>query len=172
MSSNLEQLYNAKFQKIKQQQTVSKKMHDLLSKQGGLNDNSTLKMKNLQAAIAVSKQPGYFEYYHSSDDVKHVEEKKVLSYLAREIAKYNAELEQLNSEIEQAEHQNKLQHKEPPAVNDLRQWFELYGRPTMTEEKRERLTGFTKSSRMYGGNKHFNSFKSASTIMIKGKVTR
>jgi len=41
--------------------------------------------KNLQAAIAVSKMPGYFEYYHTPEELKKIEEKKVLNTLAKNI---------------------------------------------------------------------------------------
>lgn len=62
-SNSLDQLYELKFQKIKEQKALSDRMHDVLSKSGGLNESSKMALKNLQAAIAVSKRPGYFEYY-------------------------------------------------------------------------------------------------------------
>ena len=59
----LDHLYTMKFQKIKEQKALSDRMHDMLSKSGGLNESSKMALKNLQAAITVSKRPGYFDYY-------------------------------------------------------------------------------------------------------------
>ncbi len=92
----LDHLYTMKFQKIKEQKALSDRMHDMLSKSGGLNESSKMALKNLQAAITVSKRPGYFDYYgevfssksESSfdnfslilvppDEIKSAEEKKV-----------------------------------------------------------------------------------------------
>lgn len=66
MAASLDQLYAVKFQKIKEQKALSDRMSDLLSKSGGLNESSKMALKNLQAAITVSKRPGYFEYYGSN----------------------------------------------------------------------------------------------------------
>ena len=68
-SSSMDQLLSMKFQKIKEQKLLSDRMHDLLSKPGGLNESTKMSMKSLQAAIAVAKQPGYFEYYGKLKDV-------------------------------------------------------------------------------------------------------
>ena len=75
-SPALDRLYAVKFQKLKHQSSLSKKMHDMLSKHGGLNDSTFQSMKSINAAIAVAKQPGYFDYYTPPDDIKMVEEKK------------------------------------------------------------------------------------------------
>ena len=94
--ASLDQLYKLKFQKLREQQNVSKKMFDILNKSGGLIENSKVTLKNLNAAIATSKQPGYFDYHVAPDDVKRVEERKVLNGLAREVQKLHAELEHIN----------------------------------------------------------------------------
>ncbi len=54
----MDKLYELKLQKIREQKELSDRMHDLLTKHGGMNDCSKLARKNTQAAIAVSKQPG------------------------------------------------------------------------------------------------------------------
>jgi hypothetical protein len=84
-SRSLDRLYELKLQKLKEQKVVSDQMNDILSRQGGLNDMSKYTCKNLQAAIAVSKMPGYFEYYHIPEELKKIEEKKVLNTLAKNI---------------------------------------------------------------------------------------
>ena len=82
------------------------------------------------------------------------------------------ELDQINEEIQQAELQNQPKASEPPQIGNLSQWFETYGRPNMTEEKRNRLTSFDKSAKIYGGTEHYKSFKTMSATMVKGRVTR
>ena len=101
-STNLDRLTELKFQKLKHQSSLSKKMNDILTKSGGMNDSTHHSIKSINAAIAVAKQPGYFDYYAASDDIKHAEEKKTLNHLAKEIQKVHLELEQLNGEIHTA----------------------------------------------------------------------
>ena len=171
-SINLDQLYATKLRKLKEQKSFSDQMNDLLSKTGGLNDSSKVAVKNLHAAIAVSKKPGYFEYYVASDDVKRTEEKKTLNSLARSVQKTHLELEQINEEIRQAESHLQKGPPEPPSINSLSQWFDTYGRPNMTEEKKDRMTSFSTNTKIYGGTSHHPSFKSVSTVMTKGRITR
>ncbi len=170
--SNLEQLYAAKMRKLKEQKAFSDQMNDLLSKSGGLNDSSKIAMKNLHAAIAVSKKPGYFEYYAASDDIKQTEEKKVLNSLARSVQKTHKELEQLNDEIALAESHIAKPQIDGPNITSLSQWFDTYGRPSLTEEKKDRMTSFATNSKIYGGTEHYKSFKTVSTVMTKGRLTR
>ena len=94
--------------------------------------------------------------------------------MARSIQKIHAELEQINEEISQLEIQSRPKIPEPPPVNSLSQWFDIYGRPNMTEEKKDLMTKFEKNSKIYGGTKHkeYPSFKTTSTVMVKGRLTR
>jgi hypothetical protein len=179
MSTNLDHLYAAKIRKLKEQKSFSDQMNDHLSKNGGLNDSSKVAVKNLHAAIAVSKKPGYFEYYVANDDIKRTEEKKMLNALARSVQKTHKELEQINEEIALAEshqHAQKLQQQQlaesSRGINSMSQWFDTYGRPTLTEEKKERMTSFSTNSKIYGGTQHYKSFKTVSTVMTKGRITR
>lgn len=176
MGSNLDQLYASKLRKLKEQKGYSDQMNDILSKNGGLNDSSKSTLKNLQAAIAVSKKPGYFEYYAAPDDIKRTEEKKVLNYLARKVQSLHKELEQINEEIAHAEAQKRAQQlaalENNRSINSLSQWFDTYGRPTLTEEKKDRMTSFSTNSKIYGGTQHYKSFKTVSTVMTKGRLTR
>jgi hypothetical protein len=58
------------FGQLKEQKLLSDQMNELLTKNGGLNEGSKLVVKNLNAAIAVSKRPGYFHYYSPPDELK------------------------------------------------------------------------------------------------------
>jgi len=169
----VDQLYEIKLRKLHDQKVLSDQMNDLLTKHGGLNESSKCALKNLQAAIAVSKKPGYFEYYNPSDDVKITEEKKILNAMARNIQKSHRELELINEEIAQAtaaKHQTNLESI--PSVTSLSQWFDMYGRAKITEEKQELMTKFDTNPKIYGGTSHHKSFKTVSTVMRKGRITR
>jgi hypothetical protein len=98
-STVLDQMYATRLLKLEEQKALSTRMNGLLTKPKGLNDSMKLTVKNLQAAIAVAKQPGYFEYYVAPDDLKNIEDNKVLNSLARGIQKLHMELEQINTEI-------------------------------------------------------------------------
>ena len=72
---------------------------NILRSQGGLNDTSRLVKKNLQAAIAVAQQPGFFEYYKVSEEVKKIEKMDELKKLTKKIKRFQKEIDQVNSEI-------------------------------------------------------------------------
>ena len=129
-------------------------------------------MKSIQAAIAVSKQPGYFDYYVAPEDVKEIERKKILNSLAREVGQINEALNQLNEEIERAELAARGKPKDLPELRNLSQWFDLYGKPNMNEEKEKMLTSYKVDSKIYGGTQHYSSFKTKSLKMVKGRLTR
>ena len=141
--------------------------------------------------------PGYFEYYSTPEDLKKVEEKKVLNNLARNIQKLHKELEDINEEIAQSEihlSPNKQQKQSNKDTNNLTtttialnsssnltlgsqvksisEWYDVYGRPNITEEKKELMTSFNNNPKIYGGTNHFKSFKTTSTLMRKGRITR
>jgi len=166
----LQALYSQKVSKIAEQKALSDKMIEILH---SLNDSSKLTRKSLLAAIAVSKQPGYFEYYTPPEEVKNAEEGKTLNKLARQVSKVHGEIEALNAEIAQTS------AKPPAKVNDiplsgLSQWFELYGRPNENNHAatKDLLTAFVPSPKIYGGTSHHRSFKSTATIMRTGTLTR
>lgn len=104
------------------------------------------------------------------DEIKSTEDKKVLNALAKSISKVHHELEQINEEIEQAKLKNQHKAPEPPSITSLNQWFDVYGKPHLTEEKRDLMTKFEKDSKIYGGTHHYKSFKTTSTIMVKGRI--
>eukprot|EP01038_Epipyxis_sp_PR26KG_P008080 gene8080-10947_t len=172
-NKSLDQLYNLKLQKLKEQKRLSDEMNDILSKDGGLNESVRLSVKNLHAAIAVSRKPGYFEFYQPPDDIKQTEDKKVLNNYARLIQRVHKELEQIDEEIQAATAQlHSSSQRELPRVSSLSEWFDMYGRPKLTEEKVEMMTKFDHNTKIYGGTHHYSSFKTSSTIMRKGRLTR
>jgi len=167
----LEELYKQKLVKLAEQKALSDQMNEILCKKGGFNETSNLKKRNLLAAIAVSNQSGYFDYYETPKDVKAVEDQKILNTIARAIQKVHKELVQLNEEITQNTSSiPKLVISDVP-LTSLNQWFEVYGKPKNSEIK-DMLTTFQPNRKIYGGTNHHKSFKTQSSSMKSGHLTR
>jgi DNA-binding transcriptional regulator GbsR (MarR family) len=174
-AESLTALYEQKVNKLQEQKALSDRMNDLLTRHGGLNDNSKMIRKNLSAAIAVAKQPGYFEYYQPSADIKDVEETKALNSLVRSLGKVHRELEQINNEISHHQEHSAMTQTATtlePNIGSLSQWFETYGRPENTACLEERMTSFQHSPKIYGGTSHHRAFKSQASTMKKGRITK
>tara|TARA_A100001015_G_C14470831_1_gene511678 strand:- start:58 stop:468 length:411 start_codon:yes stop_codon:yes gene_type:complete len=124
----LDDLYKQKMVKLQEQKALSDKMNGILEK---LNASSVESKRNLVAAIAVSQQSGYHEYYETPRELKELEDQKVLNSLARGVQKVHKELEALNSEIvsSEASKRKAQQASEEMQLSSLSQWFEVYGRP-------------------------------------------
>lgn len=172
MTSGLDQLYAARLQKLEEQKALSTRMNDILTKSKGLNESARLTLKNLQAAIAVARQPGYFEYYTTPDDLKQVEEHKVLNNLARSIQKIHQELEQINAEIHTMEMKRSQPKPSDIPLTSLNQWFDMYGGKPKDVNNKEQITQFHPVARVYGGTGHHRAFKSQASAMKVGRITR
>lgn len=175
MSDVLRNLYDQKLKKLEEQKALADRMNSILTREGGMNDSSRLMCKNLTAAIAVSNQPGYFEYYSPPSDVKDLEESNALKSLVRSLGKVHRELDQINAEI--ANHKaNKMTEAKPMlqdiGLRSINQWFEVYGTPKNTELLDELKTTFQASPKIYGGTNHHRAFKSQTSNMRKGRITR
>jgi hypothetical protein len=176
-SEALTALYNAKIQKLEEEKALADKMNDILTRRGGLNDGSKASRKNLKAAIAVANQPGYFEYYVPSQEIKDVEESKVLNSLVKSLEKVHRELNQINDDI--SHHhvpRDGLMGQAPQTpeagLTSLSHWFDTYGRPKNETLLDEMKTTFQSSPKIYGGTNHHRSFKSQSSPMKVGRVTK
>lgn len=168
---SIDHLYNQKLQKLKEQKNLSDQMNELLTKSGGFNDSQRMTIKSINAAIAVAKQPGYFEYYETPHTIKTAEQNNVLNNIVKNIEKVSRELDDINNEITQ--HNNKTKNDNVvPTVASLDQWFQIYGKPKMSEDQKELLTTFGPNSKIYGGTKQYKSFKTSANIMKKGRLTR
>ena len=80
--------------KMKEQQEVAKKLSKCLDAEDGLVDNSKKVIKNLDAAIVASTQPGYFKYYQPTDNVQKIEERKEIDRLQKRIKSLQNEMDQ------------------------------------------------------------------------------
>jgi len=169
MNPTLSGLYDAKVRKLEEQKELCKKMNDILTGPGGLNEDSKVARKNTLAAIAVSQQPGKFEYHKSSAEVKELEETKVLNKLARAVEKVGRELEQIDTEIHSAT--PKKTTPEEPSLGSLSSWFDMYGRPEGINAK-DMISTFEPAGKIFGGTAHHRSFKSQTSALKKGRITR
>ena len=166
-SERLEQLYKTKTQKLIEQKALSDEASTILSK---LNNSSLQARKNLSAAIAVAKKPGYFDYYEPNNDIKSIESNHILKKITNQIGALTTELQVINEEISSI----KLIHSQqkPPdlGITKISQWFEVYGQPK--NDDMDRLTSFSVCRKIYGGTSHHRSFKSLSSTMKKGRITK
>jgi len=189
---SLKGMYDQKLQKMAEQKQLSDEMNSLLTKH--MNPSSKEVKRNLTAAIAQSKSPGYFQYYVPTDEVKQAESQKVLNSLARKIAKVHNELEQLNNEIVLATASSKgrtpedqqlssvsewfvknggrVSQLESAAPSSLSGWFDTFGKPAMPGAARDMLSKFDNNPKIYGGTSHHRSFKSKAVTLTKGRLTR
>ena len=65
-------LMGAKLSKLREQREQSDRLNALLNKEGGLIQSQAQTCKNLEAAVAVSKQPGFFERGAASLSLIHI----------------------------------------------------------------------------------------------------
>mmetsp|Transcript_5370 Transcript_5370/g.5503 ORF Transcript_5370/g.5503 Transcript_5370/m.5503 type:complete len:180 (+) Transcript_5370:126-665(+) len=168
--TGLSVLYTKKIQKLQEQKNFSDQMHMLLTKKGGLNENNKQAQRNLNMAIAVSKKPGYFHYHAAADDIQEIEHNKVLATLARSIAKCNGEIDQINEEIIHAS-SKPIEKMSEVSLMSIGQWHETYGKASRASVE-GMITQFDKSTKIYGGTAHHRSFKTVSSVMKKGRITR
>ena len=174
-SEALQALYDAKILKLEEEKALADKMNDILTRRGGLNDGSKACRKNLQAAIAVANQPGYFEYYVPTQEVKDIEETRVLNSLVKSLNKVHRELNQINEDISHHHVPRDGAMSKPPedrGLTSLTHWFDTYGRPKNDTLFDELKTTFQPSPKIYGGTNHHRSFKSQSSPMKVGRVTK
>eukprot|EP01041_Mallomonas_annulata_P009578 gene9578-19904_t len=155
----------ALLQKFNEQRILANRMNETLE---ALNEDSRLTKKNLHAAIAVSKQPGYFEYHSPSTDI--VDKSKTLHSYSKSIKKIGNEIEQIEKEMSQNKSHNDLTLPDIQ-LNSLSQWFSAYGRPHH-EDIDGMVTSFQTIPKVYGGTAHHRPFKSQASSMKKGRITR
>lgn len=168
MEVSLNRLYELKIRKLEEQREVSNKMNAILRE---LSASSHMVKKNLEVAISVSKRPGYFHYYEPDASIRELEQGRVLEGLVTSIQKVGRELEQLDREIAQLKTGMRSQGLPVNDVQSLRDWFTIYGRPTVHPETSDRISSFVSSQKVYGGTNHHRAFRSQSTVMKKGRCT-
>lgn len=138
----------------------------------GMIESQRLLIRNLDAAIVASRQPGYFKFYDHPEIVKQIESKSELKAMTRRIADVEREIDVLKADLERIEKQQKEASKmNAPSINSMQQWFAQYGRP-----ENQPVAGFATElkpdPKVYGGTKYHRAFKSMAVTMKRGRVWR
>lgn len=175
-------LRDRKLTLLEEQKLASDRLHNLLTVRGdgnsnddGCIENSRKLMKNLDAAIVSSKQPGYFSYHEGSMLVKNVERRDELGLLAGKIQSLGKELDDVNQSMLELErqHQDRMLNSEPPKLGSLDQWFATYGKAESGIVSTQGLTSeLHPSKKVYGGTKHHRAFKSRAVAFKQGQLTK
>lgn len=165
-ANNFDKQFAARLKKLDEQKELAKKMNASLS---SLNDDSNLARKNLEAAIAVSKQPGYFEYHTPANDI--ADKAKSLPVLTKKLNRIANEIEQIDAELSRDKSGVVRTTLPDTSMSSLQQWFDNFGRPKH-EDIDGLVTTFHTNAKVYGGTSHHRAFKSQASSMKKGRVTR
>ncbi|CAN0141257.1 unnamed protein product [Pylaiella littoralis] len=169
-----------KVRKLGQQQELAKEFNFILTRQGGLNDQTRQTCKNLEYAIAVATRPGQIEYYRPSEEAARIVENGDLAALTHKIARLQREIDQVEQDIQQAGAVSSstaaaagqtLPSAAAPACSNLAEWFAEYGEPGPPAAA-GLTTTFEESPKIYGGTNHHRAFKTQATVMRKGRIIR
>ena len=138
----------------------------------GMIESQRLLIRNLDAAIVASRQPGYFKFYQHPEVVQQIESKSELKALTRRIHDVEREIDVLKADLDRIEKRRVEASKmNAPVVNSMQQWFAQYGKP-----ENQPVAGFAtvyqKNPKVYGGTKYHRAFKSMATTMKTGRVWR
>lgn len=134
--------------------------------------------KNLEAAIAASKRPGYFAYYKQPDHLTAVVRSGEVEHLQVQVVQLQKQIDQLTDKIEtlHSAAASPSSGSDPaaasPNVHNLKQWFATYGSPKQVDTSADAYTNFTPNKKVYGGTTHYSAFRSQSSTMKKGRLTR
>ena len=138
----------------------------------GMIESQRLLIRNLDAAIVASRQPGYFQFYSHPEVVKQIESKSELKTLTRQIHDVEREIDVLKADIARVEKRRvEVSQMNPPVINSMQQWFATYGQP-----ENQSVAGFRTelkpNPKVYGGTKYHRAFKSMAKTMKTGRVWR
>ena len=65
-----------------------------------LIESTRLTKRNLDAAIATATQPGYFKYYHGSDEAREAEKKNKVRLLRAQLKNSQSDIDKQQTEID------------------------------------------------------------------------
>lgn len=140
----------------------------------GAVENSRKTMKNLEAAIAQARNPGYFQYHRKSKRVRRMEKGNELAKLASRISRLEDQLRAVSAQIEalNEERRKAILAFKPPPVSGLQDWFRQFGEPSEEMKSRKGLASeFVPNQKVYGGTPHHRAFRSVAVTLKKGRAT-
>ncbi|KAG9403643.1 hypothetical protein AC1031_006293 [Aphanomyces cochlioides] len=162
----MEELQKKKEELLLAQRDKADKFHAILSGPGGLNETSR------KTSISASKKPGYFSYFDQPEVVKAIIKNGELRKLQTAILQLQQKIEQVDVEIA-----NYTKAANVPGaagttsdIQTFKQWFTTYGTPKPVTSGV--LTSFSANPKVYGGTEHYSAFKTQSTTMKKGRLTK
>ncbi|RLN89311.1 hypothetical protein BBJ28_00019491 [Nothophytophthora sp. Chile5] len=136
---------------------------------GGFNETSRKACKNLEAAITASKRPGYFAYYEQPDNLKAVVRSGEVQRLQDQALHLQKQIDLLTEKIEKRD-EGHVPTQSTSNINNLKQWMAIYGTPKQASS--DLYTTFSPDKKVYGGTAHYSAFKSQSSTMKKGRLTK
>eukprot|EP00904_Undaria_pinnatifida_P007695 jgi/Undpi1/4055/HiC_scaffold_16.g07422.m1 len=167
-----DELTALKVRKLAQQKKLAEEFNVILTRRGGLNDQTRQTCKNLEYAIAIAARPGAIEYYRPPEETKRIVEKRALAVLTRKMTHLQQDIDQVEQDIQQAGALESSAPRPPePSLSSLSEWFATYGKPAPPPTL-GLFTVYEDSPKIYGGTNHHRAFKSQATVMRKGRVTR
>jgi hypothetical protein len=147
----------------------------------GFNEASRKTCKNLEAVITMSKRPGYFAYYKQPDHLQALVRSGEVARLQEQVVQLQKQIDQLTEKIDSANaasggavsptHGQLNDAKSSASVHNLTQWFATYGSPKQGVNS-DQYTNFTPNKKVYGGTSHYAAFRSQSSTMKKGHLTK
>ncbi|KAF1318981.1 hypothetical protein FI667_g13456, partial [Globisporangium splendens] len=144
---------------------------------GGFNEASRKTCKNLEAAITMSKRPGYLAYYEQPDHLQALVRSGEVARLQEQVVQLQKQIDQLTEKIDSANvaisiTNGQLDSAKPSAsVHNLTQWFATCGSPKQGADSNQ-YTNFTPNKKVYGGTSHYAVFRSQSSTMKNGRLTK
>mmetsp|Transcript_398 Transcript_398/g.888 ORF Transcript_398/g.888 Transcript_398/m.888 type:complete len:176 (+) Transcript_398:116-643(+) len=172
-AGSLAELTAAKNRKLEEQRKVAMEMNALLTdKDTGFLEVSRKTKRDLIIAIDVARRPGFHDYYQPPEQIKTLERNGELKKYTKKLDRVQAQIDTLDAEINAASKPSAAASQaEPPAqMSSLSQWFARYGEPGPAPANY--MSTFARDSKIYGGTNHHKAFKSQSTKMKTGTMTR
>ncbi|KAG7384371.1 hypothetical protein PHYBOEH_009558 [Phytophthora boehmeriae] len=164
-----QELVKKKVELLEQQKAKASRLNELFGGPGGLNEVSRKTCKNLEVAITASKRPGYFAYYEQPENAKHVIRSGEVQRLQEQIVHLQKQIDQLTEKIEKSAESHGVEQT-GTTITSLKHWLATYGAPKQSTS--DLYTVFTPDRKVYGGTAHYSAFKSQSSTMKKGRLTK
>jgi hypothetical protein len=123
----------------------------------GLNEVARRTCKNLNAAVAAAKRPGYFDYYKPPEEIQQQVAKQELQTMLRKLEVMDVGLKELDDSLDEelAKKKASLEARSVPEVKSLKEWFASYGAPQRPEGQGPGWrTELAPSKYIYGGTAH------------------
>jgi hypothetical protein len=127
--------------------------------------------KNLEAAIAQARNPGYWRYHVPPAEVSKIEAQKKVDAHIKAIAKVQADIDRVRSDMERAA-ERPTDGREPRKPESLRDWFREHGRPTPGYGGAGYASELEPPTRVYGGTKHYPGFRSVARRLKPGRALK